>query len=144
MSIHQKFVLKKLIDISKSYNQFSRSVMSDSLQPHELQHARLPCASLSPGVCSNSCALNRWCHPTISSTLLSLLLPSVFPSIRVFLMSWLSALGGQSTQCFFLIITTLYIFSCTLEAKGLMFLNSGAAEDSWESLGLQGDPTYPS
>ena len=45
--------------------------MSDSLRPHGLQHDRLPCPSLSPGVCSNSCPLSQWCHPTISS--------SVFP-----------------------------------------------------------------
>ena len=42
--------------------------MSDSLWPHELQHVRLPCPSLSPEVCSNSCPLNQWCHPTISSS----------------------------------------------------------------------------
>ena len=42
--------------------------MSDSLQPHGLQHSRLPCPSLSPGVCSNSCPFNQWCHPTISSS----------------------------------------------------------------------------
>ena len=42
--------------------------MSDSLQPHGLQHARLPCPSLFPGVCSNSCPLSQWCHPTISSS----------------------------------------------------------------------------
>ena len=47
---------------------FSRSVMSSSLQPHGLQHARLPCPSLSPRVCSNSCPLNWWCHATISSS----------------------------------------------------------------------------
>ena len=41
--------------------------MSDSLQPHELQHVRFPCPSLSPWVCSNSCPLSQWCHPTISS-----------------------------------------------------------------------------
>ena len=45
--------------------QFSRSVMSDSLQPHELQHARPPCPSPTPGVYSNSCPSSRWCHPTI-------------------------------------------------------------------------------
>ena len=44
---------------------FSHSVMSDSLQPHGLQHARLPCPLLSPGVCSNSCPLSWWCHPTM-------------------------------------------------------------------------------
>ena len=41
--------------------------MSDSLWPHEMQHSRLPCSSLSPRVCSNSCLLSQWCHPTISS-----------------------------------------------------------------------------
>ena len=46
---------------------FSLSVMSDSLWLHELQHTRLRCPSLSPGVCSKSCLLDRWCHPTISS-----------------------------------------------------------------------------
>ena len=62
---------------------FSHSVMSDSLQPHRLQHARLPCPSLFPRVCSNSCPLSQWCHLTISSCH-PLLLPSIFPSIRVF------------------------------------------------------------
>ena len=47
--------------------QFSRSVMSDSLRPNGLQHARLPCPSPTHGACSNSCLLSRWCHPTISS-----------------------------------------------------------------------------
>ena len=47
-----------------------RSVVSDSLcQPHGLQHTRLPCPSLSPRVCSNSCPLNPWCHPTVSSSI---------------------------------------------------------------------------
>ena len=44
----------------------SCSIKSDSLWPHGLQHARLPCPSLSPGVCANSCPLNQWCYPTIS------------------------------------------------------------------------------
>ena len=47
--------------------QFSRSVLSDSLWPHGLQHARPPCPSPTPRACSNSCPLSRWCHPTISS-----------------------------------------------------------------------------
>ena len=58
--------------------------MSNSLWPHGLQHARLPCPSLFPEVCSNSCPLSRWCHSTISSCHPLLLLPSIFPSIRVF------------------------------------------------------------
>ena len=64
---------------------FSRSVMSDSLQPHGLQHAWLPYPSSSPGVCSNSCPLSWWYHPThliLCHPLL--LLPSIFPSITVF------------------------------------------------------------
>ena len=63
---------------------FSRSVVSDSLQPHGLQSARLSCPSLSCRVCSNSCPFSRWCHPTISSSIDPLLLlPSIIPSIRV-------------------------------------------------------------
>ena len=60
--IHQH--IKKLIH----HVQFSRSVMSNSLQPHGLQHARLPCPSPTPGVYSNSCSSSQWCHPPISST----------------------------------------------------------------------------
>ena len=58
--------------------------MSSSLRPHELQHARLPGPSPTPRTCSNSCPLSQWCHPTISSSYHPLLLPSIFPSIRVF------------------------------------------------------------
>ena len=55
-----------------------------TLQPHGLQHARLPCSSPSPGACSNSCPSSWWCHPSISSCCPLLLLPSIFPRIRVF------------------------------------------------------------
>ena len=58
--------------------------MSGSLWPYRLQHTRLPCPSLSPGVCSNSCPLSRWCHPTVLSSITLLLLFSIFPSFRVF------------------------------------------------------------
>ena len=58
--------------------------MSNSLWPHGLQHTRPPCPSQAPGVCSNSCPLCPWCHPTISCCHPLLLLPSIFPSIRVF------------------------------------------------------------
>ena len=50
--------------------QFSHSVISDSLRPHGLQHTRLPCPALTPRVCSNSCPLSWWCHPTISSSII--------------------------------------------------------------------------
>ena len=55
--------------------------MSNALQPCGLQHPRLPNSSLTPGACSNSCPLSRWCHPTISSSVIPF---SIFPSIRVF------------------------------------------------------------
>ena len=58
--------------------------MSDSLWPHEPQHARPPCPSPTARVYSNSCPLSQWCHPTISSCRPLLLPPSIFPSIRVF------------------------------------------------------------
>ena len=66
--------------------QFSCSVVSNSLQPHELQHARPPCPSLTPRVHPNPCPLSQWCHPSIHLILCHpfLLLPSIFPSIRVF------------------------------------------------------------
>ena len=64
---------------------FSRSVVSNSLRPCEPQHARPPCPSSAPGVYPNSCPLSRWYHPTISSSVVTLLLlPSIFLSIRVF------------------------------------------------------------
>ena len=63
---------------------FSHSVMSHSLQPHGLQHTRLPCPSLSPRVGSNPYLLSRWCHPTVSFSAAPSLLPLIFPSIRVF------------------------------------------------------------
>ena len=65
--------------------QFSRSVMSNSLRPHESQHTWPPCPSPTPGVHSHSGPLSQWCHPTISSSCRPLLLLlSIFPSIRVF------------------------------------------------------------
>ena len=64
--------------------QFSRSVVSNSLGPHGLQHTRLPCPPPSPRACSNSCPLRQWCHPTSILCPPLPLPPSIFPSIRVF------------------------------------------------------------
>ena len=76
---------------------FSRSVMSDSLQPHDLQHARPPYPSPTPGVHPNPCLLSRWCHPTISSSVVPFSsCPQSFPASGSFQMSQLSASGGQS------------------------------------------------
>ena len=58
--------------------------MFDSLQPHGLQHARLPFPLPTPRACSNSCPSSQWCHPTTSSCRPLLLLPSIFPTIGVF------------------------------------------------------------
>ena len=77
---------------------FSRSVVSNSLQPHGLQHARLPCPSPFPGVCSNSCPLSCWCHPTISSSIIPFSYLQSFPTSGSFPMSQLFALGGQSIE----------------------------------------------
>ena len=77
--------------------QFSRSVMSNSLQPHESQHSRPPCPSPTPGVHSNSCPSSRWCHPAISSSVVpfSSCIQS-FPASGSFQMSQLFASGGKS------------------------------------------------
>ena len=76
--------------------QFSHSVMSDSLQPHELQHARPPCPSPTPRVYSNWCPLSRWCHPTISSSVVFISsCPQSFPTSGSFPMSQFFASGGQ-------------------------------------------------
>ena len=76
--------------------QFSRSVMSDSLRPHELQHARPPCPS-TPRVHPNPCPLSRWCHPTISSSVAPFSsYPQSFPASGSFPMSQLFTSGGQS------------------------------------------------
>ena len=75
--------------------------MSDSLWPHGLQHARLPCPSLSPGACSNLCPLSQWCHPTISSSVAPFSSCSQsFPASGFFPMSWLFTSGGQSMIAF--------------------------------------------
>ena len=75
---------------------FSLQVLSDFLRPHGLQHAELPCPSLSLGVCSNSCPLSWWCHPIISSVTVFSLCPQSFPTSGSFPMSWLFASDGQS------------------------------------------------
>ena len=82
----------------KSVSQFSYSVVSNSLWPYGLQHARLPDLSPTPGACSNSCLSSQWCHPTVSSSVVpfsSCL--QYFLASGSFLMSRLFTPGGQST-----------------------------------------------
>ena len=101
-----KFQLWKWVDFADltyinttiSSVQFSRSVVSDSLLPHEPQHARPPCPSPTPGVHPNPCPLSQWCHPTISCSVVPFSsCPQPFPALGSFQMSQLFASGGQST-----------------------------------------------
>ena len=79
--------------------QFSCSVVSDSLRPHELQHTRPPCPSPTPGVHPNPYPSSRWCHPTISSSVVPFSsCPQSFPASGSFQMSQLFTSGGQSTR----------------------------------------------
>ena len=77
--------------------QFSRSVLSDSLRPHESQHARPPCPSPTPGVHSDSCPLSQWCHPAISSSVVPFSsCPQSLPASGSFPVNQLFSWGGQS------------------------------------------------
>ena len=78
--------------------QFTHSVVSDSLRPHVLQHARPPCPSSTPRVHSNSCPSSRWCHPAISSSVVPFSsCPQSFPASESFPVSHLFSWDGQST-----------------------------------------------
>ena len=85
-----------MLCITRYSIQFSRSVVSDSLGPHESQHARPPCPSPIPEVHPNSCPSSRWCHPAISSSVISSSCPQSLPGSGSFPMSQLFAWGGQS------------------------------------------------
>ena len=84
--------------LSKKFSsvQFSRSVTSDSLRPHESQHARPPCLPPTPGVYSNSCPSSRWCHPAISPSVVPFSHLLSFPAWESFPMSQFFTSGGQT------------------------------------------------
>ena len=84
------------VAISFSSVHFNCSVMSNSLRPHESQHAKPPCPSPTPGVHSNSCPLSRWCHPAISSSVVPFSCPQSLSASGSFPVSQLFAWGGQS------------------------------------------------
>ena len=90
------------------------------LQHHGLQNTRLPCPSLSPEICSNSCPLSRWCHPTISSVTPFSSCPQSFPASGSFSLSWLFASGGQNIGA----SASASVFAMTIQG--------------WFSLGLSG------
>ena len=128
---------------------FSCSVVSDSLQPHGLMHTSLPCPSLSPGVCLNSCPLSQWCHPTISSSVVPFSsCPQSFPASGSFLiMTQLFTSGGQSIgssasasvfpmniQGWFPLDLTGFIF---LQSKGLSRVFSSTKVQKHQFFGTQ-------
>ena len=95
-SLSCEWLLSASANITTLSVQFSHSVMSNSLWPHGLQHARLPCPSTTPGACSNLCPLSRWCHPTIPSSVIPFSCLESFPPSRSFPMSQFYASGGQN------------------------------------------------
>ena len=86
-----------MLHTTQSVSQLSRSVVSDSLRPHESQHTRPPCPSPSPRVYSNPCPLSQWCHPTISFSVIPFSsCPQSLPASGSLPMSQLFTWGGQS------------------------------------------------
>ena len=96
--IKNKPDFKRYLTKEKISVQFSRSVVSNTLQPHGLQHSRPSCPSPAPGVYPNSCPLSRWCHPTISSSVIPFSCPQSFPASGSFQMSQFFASGGLSLE----------------------------------------------
>ena len=121
-------------------------ILSDSLQPHGLQHARLPCPSPIPRTCSNSCSSSQWCHPTISSSVVpfSSYLPS-FPASGSFPMGQFFASGSHSIvalasvlpvniQGWFPLGLTDLIF---LQSKGLSGVFSSTTVQKYQFFSMQ-------
>ena len=90
-----KFLYFMFLRLGVQFIQFSCSVVSNSLWPQELQHARPPCPSPTPRVYPNSCPLSRWCHPTSSSSVVPFSCPQSFPASGSFPMSQLFSSHGQ-------------------------------------------------
>ena len=120
---------KKRWKLEVSPVQFSCSVVTNSLQPHRLQHTRLPCPSPTPRVCSNSIPLSQWCHPTISSSVVpfSSSLQS-FPASGSFPISQFFASGGQKYWSF------SFSISLSNEYSGLISFRT----DCYDLLAVQG------
>ena len=128
--------------------QFSQSVVSDSLRPHESQHARPPCPSPIPGVHPNSCPSSRWCHPTISPSVVPFSsCPQSFPALGSFPMNQVFASGRESigvsastsvllmnTQNWFPLGWTGWIF---LQSKALLRVFSNTTVQKHQFFGTQ-------
>ena len=125
----------------------SCSVMSDSLLPHGLQHARLLCPSPTPRACSNSCPLSQWCHPTISSTVVPFSCLQSFPASGSFPMNQFFASGGQnigvsaSTLVLPMNIQNWFLLRLTglisLQSKGLSRVFSNTTVQKHQFFGTQ-------
>ena len=95
-NVNEAVFLISFLECSLLILLFSHSIVANSLQPHRLQHGRLPCTSRTPGACSNSCPLSQWCHPTISDSVVPFSsCPQSFPATRSFLVSQFFTAGGQ-------------------------------------------------
>ena len=131
-------------------------MVSDSLRPHESQHDRPPCPSPTPGVYTNSCPLSRWCHPTVSSSVIPLTRLQSFPASGSFPMSQFFASVGQTigvsasasvlpmnTQDWYPLEWTGWI---SLQSKGLsrVFSNTTVRKHQFSSLSLLYGPTLTS
>ena len=120
-----------IIEHTFSSVQFSCSVMSNSLRPHELQHARPPCPSPTPGVHSNSHPLSRWCHPAISLSVIPFSsCPQFLAASESFPMSQLFAWGGQSTGVSATAYFTVLQILCALP------IHLSLPTNSWQTLAL--------
>ena len=110
--------------------------MSDSLRPSELQHTRLPWLSLSPGVCSNSCPLSRWCHSTISPSVIPFsFCPQSFPRSGAFPMNWLFTSGGQNIEISALAsVLPMNIKGWWIAYSGERWLSWRYSRSSWKGL----------
>ena len=131
--------------------QFSRSVMSGSLRPHESKHARPPCPSPTPGVHPNSCASSRWCHPAISSSVIpfsschqSLSASGSFPMSQLF--AWGDQSIGVSASASVLPMNTQdwsllgWIGWISLQSKGLTRVFSNTTLQKHQFFGTQLSP----
>ena len=132
----------------QSQSQFSRLVVSDSLWTHGMQHYRPPCPSPTPWAYPNSCPLGRWCHPTISSSVVPFSsCPQSFPASGSFQMSKLFSSGGQSIG----VLASTSVFSrntqewshlgwtgwISLQHKGLSGVFSNTTVQKYNSLVLR-------
>ena len=139
--IHQNPFFSFLLD-----TQFIHSVMSDSLWPYGWKHARLPCPSLTPRACSNSCPSNQWCHPTISFSVVPFSsCPQSFPASGSFSVSQFFTSGGQSIgaststlsmniQDWFSLVLTGFI---SVQSKGLSRVFSNTTVQKHQLFGAQ-------